>query len=1092
MNRPTRVMSRAARLCVLGAVLTAMPGVAHALGLGNLTVDSALNEPLKAQIDFTSVNKKELKSLNITLAPRGDFEAAGIEKLPYLSDIKFTVAKRLDGRSFLQLTSEHAIREPFLHFLLQVEWAGGRLIREFTALIDPPYLLAGRTPPVQAPQTAAAPPPAEPITAPPPAEPAAAPPPEAPVAAALPADDASTLTMPTVPEVTAEAAVAPEPTLLLGPPPEPAGTVESMPEIPEFAATTEPEPVAAPEPVEAAMVEPDLLGPPEMGDPSVAISPDTGWPVVAAAELIEAEPAEPTMPEPTTMEVAMAALPEQASMAEPFASWANVSQYEVKRGDTLWHIAQTIRIDGSFTTEQVIMALFEANRGAFFEDNVNNVWAGKVLIVPEREQIEALSVQAARKVFLAQYGEWQEYKIKLASASQTIKVAAAETQGVPADALPTSPSTMGPTEQMAVPAGESTETQMAKREVGGEPFRDIEPEASATPSEQESVQPEAKETQPKESIGTAAVAARAKPPRDLLKIVRAAIERESLNQRGMAEGEAAADKEQLALAERATAMDESLDSRQMEQEEMGQRIDTVGSQIEKQKRLMEIENEALAQTQEPGTPSEQEKPATPPATVGAATSVAKPATKPAAQPAPAKPSPQTKAAQKPPAKAAKPKKKKRRIAPPKPPEEKGILATVQEMFGDFMLQAVAGVIALVGGLILLTYMRRRRQAEAEFEESILTDTGATSEEAATTDSGSQATTSGGNTSFLSDFSQGGMGNISTDEVDPLAETEVYLAYGRDEQAEEILKDAVAKDPSRHELKVKLLEIYHQRNDVGAFETLAEELYAAQEGRGGDLWNRVVDMGRRLNPENPMFQGVAPPVPEAPAMSEPMPEAGFGDAMAPAEPEAPSGLDFEPGQMEAPAEAEAGLELDVAAEAAPVEPPTDTDLEFDLDMQAAAEAEKHGGPHLGDTDELAAQDIAAAVAEGEAAEALGLGEEPADNVVDFEVSERQPEAEAEIATEEPVAAAADSEVDWAAAEAAVAEAEAVDGAVEAPADTGPTDDSQQWDETATKLDLAKAYVDMGDAEGARSILDEVLAEGNEEQKKQAAELAAQIA
>ena len=65
--------------------------------------------------------------------------------------------------------------------------------------------------------------------------------------------------------------------------------------------------------------------------------------------------------------------------------------------------------------------------------------------------------------------------------------------------------------------------------------------------------------------------------------------------------------------------------------------------------------------------------------------------------------------------------------------------------------------------------------------------------------------------------------------------------------------------------------------------------------------------------------------------------------------------------------------------------------------------------------------------------------------------------------------------------------------EPTSDTEPgSEDSQQWDETATKLDLAKAYVDMGDAEGARSILDEVLAEGNEDQKKQAAELVAQIA
>jgi pilus assembly protein FimV len=110
-------MSRAARLFVVGGVMAAMPVISHALGLGNLTVDSALNESLKAEIEFTSANRKELKSLNVTLAPRGAFDTAGIQWLPYLSDIKFTVARRLDGRSFIQLTSEQPIREPFLHFL---------------------------------------------------------------------------------------------------------------------------------------------------------------------------------------------------------------------------------------------------------------------------------------------------------------------------------------------------------------------------------------------------------------------------------------------------------------------------------------------------------------------------------------------------------------------------------------------------------------------------------------------------------------------------------------------------------------------------------------------------------------------------------------------------------------------------------------------------------------------------------------------------------------------------------------------------------------------------------------------------------------
>ena len=124
------------------ALFLALPSVVHALGLGSLKVNSALNEPLNAEIDLTSASKKELKSLNVGLAGRREFNDAGVSRAPFLTDIKFTIAKRLDGRPFLQLTSEQPIREPFLHFLVQVEWAGGRIVREFTALIDPPYMLA--------------------------------------------------------------------------------------------------------------------------------------------------------------------------------------------------------------------------------------------------------------------------------------------------------------------------------------------------------------------------------------------------------------------------------------------------------------------------------------------------------------------------------------------------------------------------------------------------------------------------------------------------------------------------------------------------------------------------------------------------------------------------------------------------------------------------------------------------------------------------------------------------------------------------------------------------------------------------------------
>ena len=300
------------------------------------------------------------------------------------------------------------------------------------------------------------------------------------------------------------------------------------------------------------------------------------------------------------------------------------------------------------------------------------------------------------------------------------------------------------------------------------------------------------------------------------------------------------------------------------------------------------------------------------------------------------------------------------------------------------------------------------------------------------------------------------------EVDPLAETEVYLAYGRDEQAEEILKDAVAKDPSRHELKVKLLEIYSQRNDVPAFETLAEELYAAQQGKGGELWNRVAEMGSKLNPDNPMFQ-IAMPQPSSYAMPA---------EVAP-EPEMPPSLDFAPPTEERTPEFGLASGGDASSPASEAE--VDSGLEFDLDMgtgmaEAASVAEQ---PPIPDTAELSAEELGTAAFEQED-ESVGLGETPADNVLDFDITEGGG-AEADRGIDQmQFEAGSDLAVDEALAEA-----------------TTGSEDAQQWDETATKLDLAKAYVDMGDAEGARSILDEVLAEGNEDQKKQAAELAAQI-
>ena len=534
MYRPRRARGRLLGLGVTVGLLLAVPSVSHGLGLGSLKVNSALNEPLNAEIDLSSATKKELKSLNVGLAGRREFSDAGVDRAAFLSDIKFTVAKRLDGRPFLQLSSEQPIREPFLHFLVQVEWAGGRIVREFTALIDPPYMFAGRPPTVSAPASAPA---AEPTPVP---EAAPAPSSEPATAQALPEPEPAAAITEAAPPVV-EPSPAPEPMIAAAPPPQPA----------------------------------EPLGPSTTGE--VSISRETGWPEPTGTETAAAEAGA------TTVEGAGPAPMPSSPMVSPTGapSWATMAQYEVQRGDTLWSIAERVRLDDSLTVEQVIMALYEANRHAFFRNNVNNVWAGKVLRIPDQEEVFSLSRRDARSVFLAQYNEWQEYKLqlagqerlKIAESSEASTAAAASTSETPAPEM--TPAAEEPKEPVEVAAKEpEQETQAAAQEVT--------------------------EEQPKqESVATAEAATpavRTAPPRDLLKIVRAAID--DADKGKLAEGESdRSQAERLALAERATTLDEALESKQMEQKELGERIGTVGSQLERQKRLMELENGTLAKTQ---------------------------------------------------------------------------------------------------------------------------------------------------------------------------------------------------------------------------------------------------------------------------------------------------------------------------------------------------------------------------------------------------------------------------------------------------------------------------------------------------------------
>jgi pilus assembly protein FimV len=152
------------RLLLMACLLSSSflwPSSSWALGLGEIHLKSALNEPMNAEIDLIAATPDELTALRASLAGRDAFTRYGIDRPPFLSTLTFKVGKGKDGRDALLVHSTDAIPEPFVTFLVEVNWARGRLMREYTVLLDPPVYTPGETAssaaPVAAPTVSAAP-----------------------------------------------------------------------------------------------------------------------------------------------------------------------------------------------------------------------------------------------------------------------------------------------------------------------------------------------------------------------------------------------------------------------------------------------------------------------------------------------------------------------------------------------------------------------------------------------------------------------------------------------------------------------------------------------------------------------------------------------------------------------------------------------------------------------------------------------------------------------------------------------------------------------------------------------------------------------
>lgn len=311
------------------------------------------------------------------------------------------------------------------------------------------------------------------------------------------------------------------------------------------------------------------------------------------------------------------------------------------------------------------------------------------------------------------------------------------------------------------------------------------------------------------------------------------------------------------------------------------------------------------------------------------------------------------------------------------------------------------------------------------------------------------------------------GNVG-EGVDPVREADTYIAYGRDAQAEEILLQAARDMPSNTTVCSRLLDIYAGQQSTEKFVTTAVQLHALTDGKGEE-WNRAAQQGLLLDPHNPLFGGqpaASAPEPEPAAESASVLDMDLSDAGDLAEPEEVVGgevsnaMDFDID----PLVAEPAMDVPV--------PAFGNDIDFEvLPLEEPATSTEEAAISSS-FDEIPALDFA--VTDDKLDALAPAAEEEKAELADFDF-------DIGPLTEEPAPAPG---IDFSAINLDLDDVPDVSEPV-APASANEVGESDN-PEVATKLELALAYDEMGDVEGARELLQEVLSEGNKTQQALAQE------
>ena len=713
-----------------------------------------------------------------------------------------------------------------------------------------------------------------------------------------------------------------------------------------------------------------------------------------------------------------------------------------KANDTLWGIAQAMRGDHDASIHQMMLAILRDNPDAFYRGNVNNLKMGYVLRINDPASITSVGSAAAEREISRQYQDW-----KSGQTSSTAALPVADKPAVQADAEESAKSTSAPASSME--AGKSAQLKLASA-------------GSVDNSEQ----------------GTANVE----------------------DTEGLSEA--------LALA------NEGLLANKQETDALQERLVKLEEQIQTLQRLVQLKDSQIASIQD---------------------SVEKPT-----QPATATPS----------------------------------QPAAESLFDS---PTVLGLIALFVVLLgLLGYLLLQRRKQAEYQESILSQSaGAPVSELSASSfvsTGDTSSLSGQNkseSSLLTDFSSTTMEGLQTDigEIDPISEADVYLAYGRYSQAEEIIQDALQNDSSREEYHVKLLEIHHAAGEKEKFLEAGQKFHSTLNGsQSSDSWDKVCVMGREMLPGNALFEGFSASDSDVDSSVQVLEEvegleSEHMDALATPDDNADFDLDSATGKSSK--EELDSFDFNTMDEPDAALTPQSLDDSFadfeneKLGSTEANEAATSGGSNalefeLGSMDELSTE------ASDEDTSKQKLDDEISENALDFgaNLSAEQDGSveDASVGDTDSLSQSGDHELDltnsldeiegereqsisstgddvplnddlhgfnFDTLEESAAGDNSVENDLEGVAnqlDQSSTSDKEakddldlsaindldddgsdfdddnpfaNLDEVGTKLDLARAYVDMGDKEGAQSIIDEVMQEGTDEQKEEAQALLNQI-